>query len=698
MAEMKKKKKALRIILPAALAAGAVLVGAVLWLSDSPENRVTAAETLEKYMACISEGDYEQMYQMLDENSRRVVSREDFIARNQNIYEGIGLSDIQITVSDTADEENEVEYRTVMETEAGQITFNNYARFTDEQDGWYLQWEDSLIFPDLLSSDKIRVEEMEAARGTIYDRNGQVLAGEGTVSTVGLIPGKMAEDASQDLQTLAGLLGLTVEDIQAELEQSWVQEDTFVPIRKISKSQDTEVFQEGEKSPEYQLEQQLLTVPGVMITDSTDRVYPLREKAGLLVGYIQQVTAEDLEENPDKGYTAQSRIGRTGLEAIYEDRLRGTNGCRIYIEDRNGEEKEVLAWREVQDGEDITVTIDAELQSALYDAFAEDRSCHVAMNPATGEVLALVSTPSYDGNSFVLGLSDAQWNALNEDPGQPMYNRFRASFVPGSSLKPVIGAIGLTTGTLDAEADMGDSGLSWQQDKSWGTYTVTTLEDYDGPGNLENALIYSDNIYFAKAALQIGSETLEEQFGKIGFLEAAPFEFGTTPSQYVNEGNSLSSDEILLADTGYGQGEVLVNPIHLASIYSAFVNDGNMIRPVLEYSGGSAPQYWIEGAFDPEAAETVRNDLIQVVESPEGTGHSVRVDGVTLAAKTGTAEIKDSREDTDGTELGWLGVFRADAEEDNGFLLVSMAEDVRGRGGSGYLTGKLQPVLEDYLQ
>ncbi|HIS80450.1 MAG TPA: hypothetical protein IAB52_03180, partial [Candidatus Scatomonas merdavium] len=127
MAEMKKKKKALRIILPAALAAGAVLVGAVLWLSDSPESRVTAAETLEKYMACISEGDYEQMYQMLDENSRRVVSREDFIARNQNIYEGIGLSDIQITVSDTADEENEVAYRTVMETEAGQITFNHYA-------------------------------------------------------------------------------------------------------------------------------------------------------------------------------------------------------------------------------------------------------------------------------------------------------------------------------------------------------------------------------------------------------------------------------------------------------------------------------------------------------------------------------------------------------------------------------------------
>ena len=127
--------------------------------------------------------------------------------------------------------------------------------------------------------------------------------------------------------------------------------------------------------------------------------------------------------------------------------------------------------------------------------------------------------------------------------------------------------------------------------------------------------------------------------------------FGTTPSQYVNEGGSLS-DDILLADTGYGQGEVLVNPIHMAAVYSAFVNGGSMIRPVLEYPETGAPEYWIRDAFTAEAAETVRSSLIQVIESENGTGHGARVEGVVLAAKTGTAEIKDSKEDTGGTELG----------------------------------------------
>src|SRR5699024_3398136 len=124
-------------------------------------------------------------------------------------------------------------------------------------------------------------------------------------------------------------------------------------------------------------------------------------------------------------------------------------------EDENGEEKEILAEQPVQNGEDITVTIDGQLQSALYDAFAGDKSCHVAMNPETGEVLALVSTPSYDSNDFALGMSNAQWENLNSDPGQPMYSRFLGTYAPGSSIKPVVAAIGLADGKLDAGADLG---------------------------------------------------------------------------------------------------------------------------------------------------------------------------------------------------------------------------------------------------
>ncbi len=127
------------------------------------------------------------------------------------------------------------------------------------------------------------------------------------------------------------------------------------------------------------------------------------------------------------------------------------------------------------------------------------------MNPYTGEVLALVSTPSYDTNQFILGLTTDQWDTLNNDESQPLYNRFRQTFAPGSTLKPFTAAIGLAEGTIDPNQDYGSNGTSWQKDSSWGSYYVTTLQDYS-PGTLETALIYSDNIFFAKAALNLGAD------------------------------------------------------------------------------------------------------------------------------------------------------------------------------------------------
>ena len=165
--------------------------------------------------------------------------------------------------------------------------------------------------------------------------------------------------------------------------------------------------------------------------------------------------------------------------------------------DENGEIAETIASVEKEDGQDITLTIDASLQEQLYEQFREDPGCSVAMNPYTGEVLALVSTPSYDNNDFISGMSEEQWTGLNEDESRPLYNRFRQVWCPGSSFKPVTAAIGLDTGVLDAGEDFGNEGLSWQKDESWGAYEVTTLHSGD-PANLKNALIYSDNIYFEK--------------------------------------------------------------------------------------------------------------------------------------------------------------------------------------------------------
>ena len=172
-------------------------------------------------------------------------------------------------------------------------------------------------------------------------------------------------------------------------------------------------------------------------------------------------------------------IGKSGIESLYETELKGKDGCKIYIVDSEGNEKTTIAETIKEDGKDIRLTIDTDLQKELYEQFENDRGCSVVMNPYTGEVLALVSTPSYDNNDFILGMSEEQWTALNEDENQPLYNRFRQVWCPGSTFKPVVAAIGLKTNTIDPNEDFGNEGLSWQKDSSWGSYEVTTLHEYE---------------------------------------------------------------------------------------------------------------------------------------------------------------------------------------------------------------------------
>lgn len=431
-----------------------------------------------------------------------------------------------------------------------------------------------------------------------------------------------------------------------------------------------------------------------MISDTEVRSYPLKDAAAHLVGYVQNVTAEDLEKHAGEGYTASSVIGRSGAEGLFEKELKGQNGCRIYIVDSDGNEKEELICRIVENGKDIKLTIDSELQKALYEQFQSDKSCSVAMNPYTGEVLALVSTPSYDNNDFIMGLSSEKWAALNEDENKPMYNRFRQVWCPGSTFKPITAAIGLKSGAVDPNEDYGNVGLSWQKDASWGSYHVTTLHAYN-PVVLENAIIYSDNIYFAKAALKIGAEEMKDSLLRLGFQEELPFEIVMAKSQYSNTENIET--EIQLADSGYGQGQILINPLHMACIYTAFCNEGNVIKPHLLYSQETETEYWIPNAFSLEHTNIVLEGLKKVVNDSHGTGYAAHREDILLAGKTGTAEIKVSKEDTSGTELGWFAIFTAERTEKNPILIVNMVEDVKGRGGSGYVVGKDKQVLEGWL-
>lgn len=692
MAKKKSKKKRKQqkkrvLCLVSVVLVAVVGAGGVLLYKKMTEK--TREDIIKEYMGYIEKKEYEKMYALLDEVSKDKVKQEDFITRNQNIYEGIEAEKIQLDIPEEQDKDQPLSYRVTMDTLAGEITYDADTFFEKEKGQWHLVWDDSVIFPGLESKDKVSVSSVEAKRGSIYDRNDVLLAGQGEVESVGLVPGKMNIQAEEDIEDLAEILGTTAEFIEKQLDASWVQQDSFVPLKKMTQEQLDEAYvpKEGAESAGGSIQDKLLEYPGVLISKVESRVYPYGECTAHLLGYVQQINAEELEEMKGRGYNEQSVIGKSGLEKLYEDRLREKKGYRISILDEQGKEKQALAVKPAEDGENIKLNIDIRWQQKLYEAYQEDKSCSVVMNPKSGEVLALVSTPSYNSMDFVLGMSQETWDALNNDPNKPMYNRVRETWAPGSSFKPIVGAMGLTTGAFTEEEDLGASGLAWQKDESWGNYKVTTLHEYSGGAVLKNALIYSDNIYFAKAALKIGAETFTGELDKMGFNQEIPFDIGMTSSQYSN--SEAIDSEVQLADSGYGQGQMLVNPLHLACMYSAFFNEGNMIIPYLEYEEGKTASYWAEGVFTPEAANIIYEDLKEVVSNPNGTGYGAsKAVGVTLAGKTGTAEIKATQEDENGTELGWFAVYNTGVADSDTILMLNMVEDVKGRGGSGYVVNK----------
>lgn len=655
-------------------------------LAGCGKKTVQPEELLTEYIDLLNQGDYVDMYDFLTEEAQETTDKETYVNRYKNIYGGIEASDVRIDIADEGDKKDEkaetqrVKYTLTMDTIAGELSFDTVAIFTQNEDGDYkMSWDSQDIFPNLYNEDTVKVVTTQAKRGNIYDRNQVELAREGIASSVGLVPGKLPEDRDGAIAQLSELLEISTEKIEKALSAGWVRDDTFVPLRTVAKDA-------------MELKEKLLEIPGVMISDTKVRFYPFGEKAAQLTGYVQNITAEELEKRTGQGYNRNSIIGKAGAERIYEEQLRPKDGYTIEIRNQLGEVKDVVLEKPAEDGQDVKLTIDITLQQYLYQEMEGDEGCAVAMDPTTGAVRALVSTPAYDPNDFVMGYTASAWEALNSDESQPLYNRYLAAWTPGSSFKPVVAALGLTAGTLNPDEDVKNDGLKWQKDSSWGDYYVTTLVDYPVK-NLENALVHSDNIYFAKAACALGEKDFMKGLDSLGFGEELPFDFAATASGYGSDGRIASETE--LADSGYGQGKILVNPIHLSSIYSALVNGGNMVKPYL--LDGESATYWKEGVFTKEAADTVLADLYQVVENSEGTAHAAQRDAFRMAGKTGTAELKISKDDTEGQELGWfVGMCVENTEKP--LLITMMIEDVKGRGGSHYVIPKVMKGFDEYMK
>ena len=628
-------------------------------------------QVVTEYFELLKKKDYKQMYQMLNQKTVYTPTQKYFVEKYKEIYDDIGANNIQVKI---LDEKNDiVKYQISMDTVAGTIEYKNKIGVKNEQ----IQFNNNLIMKDYKDSCKIKVTTYNPEkRGRILDRNGKVLAEDGKGYSVGLVKGKL--NGENDYGQIAKYLETDVETIQKKMSASWIKDDSFVPIKTVSEITKNGLVYNG-----------ILNISGVKISTVGIRTYPYDKVASHVVGYVQNVNAEDLKKHKNEGYNSTSVIGRSGIEAVYEKQLRGSSSGKIDLVDKNDKVIENLCALEIDKSpQDITLTIDIDLQQNLYNEYQNDKSASVALNPKTGEVLALVSTPSYSNNDFVLGLSTDKWNALNNDSNQPMMSRYKQTYTPGSTMKPITAAIGLETKTIDPDKDLGAKD-KWQKDSSWGSYYVTTLHA-PSPNNLKNAITYSDNVYFARSALNIGKDNLFKYYKNLKIGERIPFELALNKSQYINK-NQKANDQ-LIGDNGYGQGQILMNPLQLASIYSAFVNNGSIYRPHLVEQG---EQMWIQRVFSDKTVKTIKEDLINVIADEKGTGHAIYRDNVILAGKTGTAEIKQSQSDTTGTELGWFTVMTTDSKQP--LLITTMVEDVKDRGGSGYVVEHTKTPLDLYL-
>jgi len=641
------------------------------------QNPAKPEEAFKLYLDSWKKSDFDKMYDILAELPKRKITEEDFVKKYSGIQERLEGQAIVAeagpnVINDPVDKNRAVvPYKVTFQTVAGEISYESNAPMLKNSQGvWTIEWTSRMIFPDLDENDTVAVKILKGKRGEILDRNGLPIAINGKMADVGLVPERLPEDATDIKNQVAQILEVTVEEIDSKLSASYVRPYMFIPIKEIPDSETEKI-------------NQLKSITGVMIQTSDIRAYPLKEMTSHLSGYVQIVNEDDVK----KGYLKDEYVGRVGLELVYEEELRPSHGCEVYIADRHGYNKKVLARKEAQNGKDIKLTIDTEIQAALYEELKSDAAAGVALHPKTGEVLALVSTPAYDPNKFVKGLSGNEWSNLSNNPDRPMFNRFQATFCPGSIFKPVTAAIALSEGKATPETQKTIDGLKWQKHTGWGGYYVTRVTECANPVNMEKAFIYSDNIFFAQLAIDTGSEAMLEGVKKFGFGEQLPFDFSLTKSQF--DGDGTLKNEIQLADSGYGQGEVLVNPLHLALIFSSFVNDGNIQLPYLKVSEEFGGGVWKQNVFAKETGDIVLEYLKQVVANPQGTGHAANIDGLSLAAKTGTGELKGAQGGS-GDEIGW---FAAMDTEDPKLIVLAMVEKVQGRGGSHYVVPKVKNVI-----
>ncbi len=636
--------------------------------------------------------DYPAMYSLLSPTAQETYSETLFADLYRQVIAEATIWRVEprILAAYQPDTHAEVAFAVTFHTAlVGDFQVQNQMPLTFAEGEWGVDWSPALIIPQLSAETLIRLTPRSPSRGNIYDRNGLGLAVEGERVEVGVVPGQIQDEAAL-LALLSPILGRSAADLQARYAQA--RPDWYVPLGQLS-------VEAGQRYYEA-----LSTTPGVVLREAWTRSYRPEIIAPHVVGFVGPIPREEVEQWRAQGYSGDEMVGQAGLERWGEPYLAGGRGGRLEILTRKGQQVAVLADRPARESSSLYTTFDREFQKRVQEILGRQPGAIVVLEAQTGRVLALASYPLFDPNLFATGISQAQWQSLQADPGRPLVNRTtQGTYPPGSVFKIVTMAAGMEAGGLKANSNFLCQGTWTGLGAEWAK--SCWLKTGHGNIPLSKALTVSCDITFYQVGLMLNGINPDllpgyaRQFG-LGAPTGLEIEeeAGLVPDpawkvQARGEGWS-PGDSVNLA---IGQAELQVTPLQIATMLAAVGNGGTLYRPqvVERIAADPARPEWtfqpVAVARLPVSAENlavIQDSLHRVTSAPEGTAYQA-FEGLNLAVagKTGTAESGQPK------PHAWFAGY---APAENPEIAIAVIVENSGEG-STYAAPLFRRVVEAYF-
>jgi penicillin-binding protein 2 len=536
---------------------------------------------------------------------------------------------------------------------------------------WQLQILQGNEFRRISESNRLRVIGIAAPRGIIFDRNGFPLVKNTPYFCVSLIPG---ESDSTNIAALSKLLDVPEDEISEKIDKEG--QSPFIPVRL------KEGLDFGEVS---RIEARRSDFPGLMIEVEVSREYLYGSTAAHVIGYLGRLTPAQAKDPQFKDVPPDAFIGQWGVEKLFDASLRGVAGQRIIEVDALGREIRLLRETPPIKGRDLTLSIDIALQKAAEQEFAGREGALVALQPDTGQILGLVSEPSFDPNKFATGISYDDWRSLSEDKKLPMLDRaIQSQYPPGSTFKIIMAVAGLEEGVINDSTTVDcKGGISFGR---W--HFGCWKRSGHGVISLRRALVESCDVFFYEVGKRLGIDRIHDYATRFGLGSPTGIALGSEKKGLIP--NTKWKREKLkepwyLGETfvnSIGQGYVSATPIQMAEMMSAVANGGKLYKPSIVRT--DTPVLTGNAGVREETLEKVRSYLGGVVNDPDGTAGAGRSSVVEIGGKTGTAQVVALRHGSrshseDFRDHAWFVAF---APVEKPEIAMSVLVEHGGHGGS----------------